>query len=146
MPSTRSRSYSSLRQRSMERGNKLTKSMSAAASRNTSPSPSPSPITANRRVAKLNLYLQRSAKASTEQLYRGADATSVSPKSTLIKRWDGNRRTTVKWDSLRRVGRDAIGVERIHPLIFLRIPSFGFLTGTVLSTSTNEASPGEGLL
>ncbi|CAD6593612.1 MAG: hypothetical protein ASARMPREDX12_007352 [Alectoria sarmentosa] len=86
----------------MERGNKLTKSMSAAVSRNTSPSPSPSPITQNRRVAKLNLYLQRSAKISTEQLHRGADASSVSPKSTFVKRWDGNRRMTLKWDSLRR--------------------------------------------
>lgn len=88
----------------MERGNKLTKSMSAAASRNSSPSPSPSPspIATNRRVAKLNLYLQRSAKTSTEHLHPGADVSSVSPKSTLIKRWDGNRRMTVRWDSLRR--------------------------------------------
>lgn len=139
----RSRSHSSLRQRSMERGNKLTKSMSAAASRNTSPSPSPSPITQNRRVAKLNLYLQRSAKISTEQLHRGADASSVSPKSTLVKRWDGNRRMTVKWDSLRRVSRHAVCIQIKYRLNPSRTPSFGFPTGTAWSTSTNVASPGE---
>lgn len=104
--STRSRSRSTLRQRSMERGNRLTKSMSAAASRNTSPSPSPG--TANRRVAKLNLYLSRSARASSEQLHRGADASLAIPKSTCIRRWDGNGRMTVKWDSLRRASRRAI--------------------------------------
>lgn len=103
---TRSSSRSTLRQRSMERGNRLTKSMSAAASRNTSPSPSPG--TANRRVAKLNLYLSRSARTSTEQLHRGADASLAIPKSTCIRRWDGNGRMTVKWDSLRRASRRAI--------------------------------------
>ena len=93
----------------MERGNRLTKSMSAAASRHASPSPSlshsPSSGTANRRVAKLNLYLMRSARTSNEQLHRGLDGSSGTPnKPTIIKRWDGNRRMTVKWDSLRRVG------------------------------------------
>ena len=87
----------------MERGNRLTKSMSVAATRHASPSPSPSIRTANRRVAKLNLYLMKSARTSSEQLHRGLDGSSGTPKSTIIKRWDGNRRMTVKWDSLRRV-------------------------------------------
>ena len=88
--------------------------MSAAASRNTSPSPSLA--TANRRVAKLNLYLQRSARTSTEQLHRGVDAISVYPKPTSIKRWDGNQRMTVKWDSLRRVSKHTICIDGIHVL------------------------------
>ena len=144
---TRSRSHSTLRQRSMERCNKLTKSMSAAASRNTSPSPSTSAsaTTANRRVARLNLYLQKSAK-STDKLQRGTDASSLSPRSTFIKRWDGNQRMTSKWDSLRRVSRHTTRRRSIHRLTAYRIPSFGFLMGTVWFTSTNEASPDAGLL
>ena len=128
MPTTY-RSRSSLRQRSMERSNKLTKSMSAAASRNTSPSPSPSRGAANRRVAKLDLYLQRSARNSKEKLHHRVDADSGTSKSTHVRRWDGNRRMTLKWDSLRRVSGRGIDLERIHLLTAYRIPSFGFLTG-----------------
>lgn len=97
--STRSRSHSTLRpilrQRSSERSNKLTKS--SPASRSSSPSH------ANRRVAKLNMYLSKSAKNSTDQLQRTASVAPEFPRSTNIRRWDGNRRMTIKWDSIRRV-------------------------------------------
>ena len=120
--SLRSRSHSTLRARSSDRGNKLTK-----------PSPSSrgvSPAGTNRRVAKLNLYLQRSAKISVEQLQRTADPVQATPRNTDIRRWDGNRRTTIKWDSVRRVSaqfkdaKDEIELKKL--MSTCRILSFGF--------------------
>lgn len=116
-----SRSHSTLRARSSDRGNKLTK-----------PSPSSrgvSPAGTNRRVAKLNLYLQRSAKISVEQLQRTADPVRATSRNTDIRRWDGNRRTTIKWDSVRRVSaqfkdaKDEIELKKL--MSTCRILSFG---------------------
>ncbi|KAK4692740.1 hypothetical protein P7C71_g4522, partial [Lecanoromycetidae sp. Uapishka_2] len=94
--SLRSRSHSTLRHRSSERGNKLTKANPT--------SRGVSPAGTNRRVAKLNLYLQRSAKNSVEQLpiQQNAETAPTASRNSDIKRWDGNRRMTIKWDSVRR--------------------------------------------
>ena len=103
MSSSRSRSQStvraSLRQRSSERNSRLTKSNPG--SRNQSP------CTNNRRVAKLNMYLSR--RSSSDQLHRPSTAGNAEPpeyasfKHTDIKRWDGNKRMTVKWNCIRKV-------------------------------------------
>ena len=93
--SSRSRSRSTLRARSSDRGSKLVKPMPS--------SRIASPAGTNKRVAKLNLYLQRSAKSSVENLHKVADPISIPPRTSDVKRWEGNRRVTTKWDFVRRV-------------------------------------------
>lgn len=93
--STKTRSRSTVRQRSLERSGKFTKSSSA--SRNASPS------TPSRRIAKLNLYLSKAASKSSDQLKTASEPLPDSPRVSSIRRWDGNQRTTVQWDSVRRV-------------------------------------------
>ena len=69
-----------------------------------SPQRTGSPSNPNRRVAKLNLYLQRARQSSSDHLPTiNSGIKPNSPRNTDIKRWDGNRRVTIKWDSMRRV-------------------------------------------
>ena len=96
MSTSRSRPVSIVRQGSSERGNRLSKAMS--------PQRTGSPSNPNRRVAKLNLYLQRARQGSSDHLHPiASEIKPNSPRNTDIKRWDGNRRVTIKWDSMRRV-------------------------------------------
>lgn len=69
-----------------------------------------SPGAPSRRVQKLNSYLSKMASRSTDNLQKGA-TTSDTPlepiRTTNIRRWDGTRRTTTNWDSVRRVSRSS---------------------------------------
>ncbi|KAL9129275.1 MAG: hypothetical protein Q9217_002222 [Psora testacea] len=91
---SRTRSRSTLRPRSTERPAKLTKSNPA--------SRSCSPAVGNGRIAKLNLYLSKYVKNSTSSISPSTDPVLASPHTREVKRWDGNSRMTVKWDSVRK--------------------------------------------
>lgn len=85
-------------------------------SKSTPGSRSSSPASSSRRVQKLNSYLSKMANRSTDNIRMTDDiqraTTSVdSPlepiRTTNIRRWDGSRRTTTNWDSIRRVRRSS---------------------------------------
>ena len=92
---SRSRSHSTLRQAWAEWPTRLTRSNRA--------SRSCSPAAPNRRIAKLNMYLARSAASSNQDLHRRMDIVTYPPRTLCVKRWDGNSRTVTKWDSIRKV-------------------------------------------
>lgn len=81
-------------------------------SKSTPGSRSNSPGAPSRRIQKLNSYLSKMASNSTDNLSRLTEAMSkpaapVEPiRTTSIRRWDGSRRTTTNWDSIRRVSQD----------------------------------------
>ena len=135
---TRSRSQSTLRQPSFERPGKLNKSNTA--SRNASPG------YPNRRIAKLNMYLSKSAKNSSDQLHCPSTTIPIPPRVTCVRRWDGNRRTTIKWDSVRRVcpRRRCFPSfrSRFHLTIF-RTPNCGIQMETARFIFMNMVFPGE---
>lgn len=65
----------------------------------------PSP-TQRRRASLKELYSMKGGHRSSPQLSRGngSAATIRNPaRAAKIKRWDGKRRTTTIWDSLRHV-------------------------------------------
>ena len=80
---------------------------------------SSSPANPGRRITKLNLYLQRLAANSAEQLERGS-ILGVNTRVTNIKRWDGNQRTTTNWDGLRRVCSDRTSHQSLYEYTQLR--------------------------
>ncbi|KAL8842536.1 MAG: hypothetical protein Q9170_000490 [Blastenia crenularia] len=64
-----------------------------------------SPGAPSRRIQKLNSYLSKLASKSSENLLRTTaplDNTMEPIHTTNIRRWDGARRTTTNWDSIRR--------------------------------------------
>ncbi|KAL8761603.1 MAG: hypothetical protein Q9184_002278 [Pyrenodesmia sp. 2 TL-2023] len=64
-----------------------------------------SPGAPSRRVQKLNSYLSKMASRSTDNLQRVAPTPDnpLEPiRMTNIRRWDGTRRTTTNWDSIRK--------------------------------------------
>ncbi|KAL8753840.1 MAG: hypothetical protein Q9199_004749 [Rusavskia elegans] len=77
-------------------------------SKSTPGSRSNSPGTPSRRIQKLNSYLSKMANNSTENLNRASEPMTAPPpvyqptRTTSIRRWDGARRTTTNWDSIRR--------------------------------------------
>ena len=127
---SRTRSRSTLRQRSIERPAKLTKSNPS--------SRSCSPAVGNRRIARLNSYLSRSSRTSISNMISTIEPIPNLPHSREVKRWDGNGRMTMKWDSVRRV---CLSLEALHREISNgnRIPNSGSLTATVSSISMNAA-------
>ncbi|KAL8949209.1 MAG: hypothetical protein Q9222_004659 [Ikaeria aurantiellina] len=64
-----------------------------------------SPGAPSRRIQKLNSYLSKMASHSSDNLHT-ASVTFTKPiepmRNTSIRRWDGTRRTTTNWDSIRR--------------------------------------------
>lgn len=72
-----------------------------------------SPGAPSRRVQKLNSYLSKMASRSTDNLQKAAPTLDnpLEPiRTTNIRRWDGTRRTTTNWDSIRRVSHSADAV------------------------------------
>ena len=53
--------------------------------------------------SKVDLYSLSSWSKSSHQLHGATSMIGSSFRGTSTKRWDGNRRTTTNWDSLRRV-------------------------------------------
>ena len=49
------------------------------------------------------MYLARSAANSTQDLHQTIDVIAHPPRTALVRRWDGNHRTVIKWDSIRKV-------------------------------------------
>ena len=125
---SRTRSRSTLRQRSVEHSVKLSKSNPA--SRSSSPAPG------NRRIAKLNMYLSKSQRGSATNLSGFMEPLAAPSQIREIKRWDGNRRLSAKWDSVRRVRIIQSTYRLPHSSDACRIPSFGSRTATVLSIFT----------
>ena len=123
--SMRSRSHSSLRQTSSDTAPRHPKSASASRSGSRSGSPAPS-----RRVAKLNMYLARSAATSTPDLRSTADAVVNPPQSFNVKRWDGNCRTTMNWDSIRKVSM--LIIQECRWLIVLQDSELWYASGDCL--------------
>lgn len=78
-------------------------------SKSTPGSRSNSPGAPSRRIQKLNSYLSKMANNSAENLNRASEPMTKPPpvyeptRTASIRRWDGTRRTTTKWDSIRRV-------------------------------------------
>ncbi|KAL8870948.1 MAG: hypothetical protein Q9174_003123, partial [Haloplaca sp. 1 TL-2023] len=72
-----------------------------------------SPGAPSRRIQKLNSYLSKMGSTSTENLSRPSEpvkAPIIEPvRATMTRRWDGARRTTTNWDSIRRVSSQIIG-------------------------------------
>ncbi|KAL8693823.1 MAG: hypothetical protein Q9218_001423 [Villophora microphyllina] len=74
-------------------------------SKSTPGSRSNSPGAPSRRIQKLNSYLSKIASNSTDNLSRMTEPVSqpVEPvRASVTRRWDGARRTTTNWDSIRR--------------------------------------------
>ncbi|CAL8575188.1 hypothetical protein XPA_001128 [Xanthoria parietina] len=80
----------------------------ARISKSTPGSRSNSPGAPSRRIQKLNSYLSKMANNSAENLNRPSEPMTQPPpvyeptRTASIRRWDGARRTTTKWDSIRR--------------------------------------------
>lgn len=89
-------------------------------SKSTPGSRSNSPGTPSRRIQKLNSYLSKMANNSTENLNRASEPMTGPPpvyeptRTTSIRRWDGARRTTTNWDSIRRVSRHLRAIQRSY--------------------------------
>ncbi|KAL9590475.1 MAG: hypothetical protein Q9203_000703 [Teloschistes exilis] len=74
-------------------------------SKSTPGSRSNSPGAPSRRIQKLNSYLSKMASQSTDNLTRLSEPMSNSSEpvqTSITRRWDGARRTTTNWDSIRR--------------------------------------------
>ncbi|KAL8911271.1 MAG: hypothetical protein Q9172_007697, partial [Xanthocarpia lactea] len=84
------------------------RSLKGHISRSMPGSRSNSPGAPSRRIQKLNSYLSKMAMNSTENLNRTSEPLSMPAplfeptRATSIRRWDGARRTTTNWDSIRR--------------------------------------------
>ena len=95
-----------LRPPSRDRPAKLTKSNIASGSC--------APARVNRRVAKLDLYLSKSQRRnSCASLRQAMEPPLSAPAVKDVKRWDGNQRTTQKWDSVRKVNSIAIITSKL---------------------------------
>ena len=119
-------------------------------SKSTPGSRSSSPSASSRRVQKLNSYLSKIASKSAENLSRAAESSDESMellRKTNIRRWDGTRRTTTNWDSIRRVSSSnhvfmLSEVETSANMLF-RILNFGFPMVTAWYISTLKVNQGE---
>lgn len=118
-------------------------------SANGSPSPAP-----RGRIAKSNNSNCPQPSSRSRSTDRFTRASSAAPsrngfRAANVRRWDGNQRTTVTWDGLRRVSWEE-NLLLVEPQLSTdsgcvnRTPSFGSRLAIVSSTSTSEGSPEEG--
>ena len=98
-----------------------------------------SPGAPSRRIQKLNSYLSKMGSTSTENLSRPSEPVKAPMKpmiepvrATMTRRWDGARRTTTNWDSIRRVSSQIIGALLPRTLINLQDPELWFPSGDCL--------------
>lgn len=118
-------------------------------SANGSPSPAP-----RGRITKSNNLNSPQPSSRSRSSDRFTRASSAAPsrngfRAANVRRWDGNQRTTVTWDGLRRVSWEeklllvGPGLRADRGCVD-RTPSFGFRLAIASSTSMNEGSPEEG--